>query len=90
MFLPPPGDATCPVAQTTLSVDGLKGACEQSPWYTYIGEAETQQQTKKKGQSFDKNKSFLNAIDVMPLLPPIITQCEMLVHICTVTQKQNV
>ncbi|CAL8368847.1 unnamed protein product [Boreogadus saida] len=48
MFLPTPGEATSPVAQTTLSVDGLKGACEQSPWFTYIGDAETQQQTKKK------------------------------------------
>ncbi|CAL8278350.1 unnamed protein product [Lota lota] len=65
MFLPPPGDATSPVAQGTQSVDGLKGACEQTPWYTYVGDTETQQQTKKKGQSFKKNMAESPTPDII-------------------------
>ncbi|KAJ3595181.1 hypothetical protein NHX12_004485 [Muraenolepis orangiensis] len=48
MFLPSLGGATSPVAQVTLSVDGLVGGGEQPQWYTLTGETETQQQTKKK------------------------------------------
>ncbi|CAL8343606.1 unnamed protein product [Merluccius merluccius] len=49
MFLSSPGGgATSPVAQVTLAGEGLKGAGEQPQWYTFMGETETQQQTKKK------------------------------------------